>query len=87
MERVDSAQQPPPPSAATLVSGDHKATNGWAADGLAPATGGGTMKAVRYYGKEDLRFEDAPEPGCGKGQIKVKPAWCGICGSSSATTK
>jgi len=40
-----------------------------------------TMKAVRFHGKEDLRFEDIPVPKCGKGQIKVKPAWCGICGS------
>ncbi|KAK3073058.1 hypothetical protein LTR53_005686 [Teratosphaeriaceae sp. CCFEE 6253] len=46
----------------------------------APTTNG-TMKAVRFHGKEDLRFEDIPEPKCGAGQIKVKPAWCGICGS------
>lgn len=41
----------------------------------------GQMKAVRYHGKEDLRFEEIAEPKCGKGQIKVAPAWCGICGS------
>lgn len=46
----------------------------------APETGK-MMKAVRFHGREDLRFEDIPEPTCGKGQIKVKPAWCGICGS------
>ena len=40
-----------------------------------------TMKAVRFHGKEDLRYEDIPEPTCGKGQVKVAPAWCGICGS------
>ncbi|KAK3699192.1 hypothetical protein LTR37_016553 [Vermiconidia calcicola] len=39
------------------------------------------MKAVRFHGKEDLRFEDIQEPKCGAGQIKVVPAWCGICGS------
>ncbi|KAF2768070.1 GroES-like protein [Teratosphaeria nubilosa] len=39
------------------------------------------MKAVVFHGKEDLRFEDVPEPSCGPGQIKVKPAWCGICGT------
>jgi D-arabinose 1-dehydrogenase-like Zn-dependent alcohol dehydrogenase len=38
------------------------------------------MNAVRFHGKEDLRFEQVPEPECGKGQIKIKPAWCGICG-------
>ncbi|KAK4994344.1 hypothetical protein LTR28_000908 [Elasticomyces elasticus] len=39
------------------------------------------MKAVRFHGKEDLRLENIPKPKCGKGQIMVKPAWCGICGS------
>jgi len=39
------------------------------------------MNAVRFHGKEDLRYEQVPEPECGKGQIKIKPAWCGICGS------
>jgi len=38
------------------------------------------MNAVRFHGREDLRFEQIPEPECGKGQIKIKPAWCGICG-------
>lgn len=38
------------------------------------------MNAVRFHGKEDIRFEQVPEPECGKGQIKIKPAWCGICG-------
>lgn len=33
------------------------------------------MKAVRFHGKEDLRYESIPEPVCGKGQIKIKPAW------------
>ena len=40
-----------------------------------------TMKAVRFHGKEDIRLENIPEPVCGKGQVKVRPAWCGICGS------
>lgn len=26
-------------------------------------------------------FKDVPEPVCGPGKVKVKPAWCGICGS------
>lgn len=38
------------------------------------------MNAVRFHGREDLRFEQVPEPECGKGQVKIKPAWCGICG-------
>lgn len=41
---------------------------------------GKMMNAVRFHGKEDLRYEQVPEPECGKGQIKIKPAWCGICG-------
>lgn len=40
-----------------------------------------TMSALRFHGKEDLRLEQIEEPKCGKGQIKIKPAWCGICGS------
>ena len=40
------------------------------------------MKAVRYYGKEDIRVEQvtappAPEPR----QIVIKPKVCGICGT------
>lgn len=30
-----------------------------------------TMKAARYYGKEDIRIEEIPEPPCGPKQIKV----------------
>jgi threonine dehydrogenase-like Zn-dependent dehydrogenase len=41
---------------------------------------GKMMNAVRFHGQEDLRFEQIPEPECGKGQVKIKPAWCGICG-------
>lgn len=47
----------------------------------APQASSGTMKAVRFHGKHDLRYEDIANPTCGKGQIKIKPAWCGICGS------
>jgi threonine dehydrogenase-like Zn-dependent dehydrogenase len=31
----------------------------------------GTMRAARYYGKEDIRVENIPEPSVGAGQIKV----------------
>lgn len=41
------------------------------------------MKAVRFHGKEDLRFEDIPVPKTGKGQVKLRPAWVGICGSGA----
>ncbi|KAL8670048.1 MAG: hypothetical protein Q9168_005394 [Polycauliona sp. 1 TL-2023] len=39
------------------------------------------MKAVRFHGKKDLRLDDIEIPKCGKGQVKVKPAFVGICGT------
>jgi threonine dehydrogenase-like Zn-dependent dehydrogenase len=43
--------------------------------------GDDTMKALRFHGQRDLRFEDIPVPAVGKGQVKIRPAWVGICGS------
>jgi threonine dehydrogenase-like Zn-dependent dehydrogenase len=40
-----------------------------------------TMRALRYHGAKDLRVEDLPVPAVKPGQVKVKPAWCGICGT------
>ncbi|KAH6642112.1 chaperonin 10-like protein [Boeremia exigua] len=40
------------------------------------------MRAARYYGKEDIRIEDdVAEAQCGAGQVRVAPAYVGICGS------
>ncbi|MFE3945855.1 2,3-butanediol dehydrogenase [Streptomyces sp. NPDC059118] len=39
------------------------------------------MKAARFYGKEDLRIEEVPEPSPGPGQVKLRNAFAGICGS------
>ncbi|RAL59549.1 hypothetical protein DID88_006543 [Monilinia fructigena] len=39
------------------------------------------MKAARYYGIGDIRIEDVVEPSCKEGQIKIKPAFVGICGT------
>ncbi|KAI1081837.1 GroES-like protein [Whalleya microplaca] len=40
------------------------------------------MRALRYHGIHDLRVDyDVPEPECGDDQIKVKPAFVGICGT------
>ena len=40
------------------------------------------MKAVRYYGKEDIRVEQIAEPGAiGAKQVRIKPLTCGICGT------
>ncbi|KAL2427247.1 (R,R)-butanediol dehydrogenase [Exophiala dermatitidis] len=41
-----------------------------------------TMRALRYHGVKDLRVDnDIPVPACGEHQIKIKPAFCGICGT------
>lgn len=39
------------------------------------------MKALRWYGRKDLRYEDVPEPSPGPGQVKVKVNLAGICGT------
>lgn len=40
------------------------------------------MRALQYYGPKDLRLEhDVPEPKCGPTQVKVRPAFVGICGT------
>jgi len=39
------------------------------------------MKALRWYGRKDLRYEDVSEPSPGPGQLKIKVALAGICGT------
>ncbi|MBE3000535.1 alcohol dehydrogenase catalytic domain-containing protein [Nocardiopsis sp. HNM0947] len=39
------------------------------------------MRAARFHGKEDLRVEEVPEPSPGPGQVKLRTAFTGICGS------
>lgn len=40
------------------------------------------MKAARFHGARDIRVEDVPEPGHpGPGEVLIKPAWTGICGT------
>lgn len=39
------------------------------------------MRAVRYYGKEDIRVEDIEEQPLLPGTVRVAPAYAGICGS------
>jgi threonine dehydrogenase-like Zn-dependent dehydrogenase len=44
------------------------------------------MRAARYYGIEDIRVEEIEEPVCKEGQIKIKPAFVGICGTGEQVT-
>ncbi len=39
------------------------------------------MKAVRYHGQKDIRLDTVPIPAIQPGWVRVKPAFCGICGS------
>jgi len=39
------------------------------------------MRALRFYGKEDVRLDDVPVPSPGHGQVRLKPAFVGICGT------
>jgi (R,R)-butanediol dehydrogenase/meso-butanediol dehydrogenase/diacetyl reductase len=39
------------------------------------------MKAARFYGQKDIRIEDIAEPQVRLGTVKLKVAWCGICGT------
>ena len=39
------------------------------------------MRAIKYYGKKDLRFIDIDKPRAGAGQVLVKVIYCGICGT------
>ncbi len=39
------------------------------------------MKASVYYSKNDIRYEDVPEPAIGDGDILVKMHSCGLCGT------
>lgn len=44
-----------------------------------------TMRALRFHGQKDIRLDQIPIPLCGKGQVKVKPAFVGICGTGTST--
>jgi len=39
------------------------------------------MLAVRYYGIREIRIENVERPECGPGEVLVKVAYAGICGS------
>ena len=37
------------------------------------------MKAMVYYGNQDIRFENIPEPKLKQSELKIKVEYCGIC--------
>ena len=39
------------------------------------------MKAACWHKAHDIRVEEVPEPAPKAGQVKIKVAWAGICGS------
>jgi (R,R)-butanediol dehydrogenase/meso-butanediol dehydrogenase/diacetyl reductase len=39
------------------------------------------VRAAVFYGREDLRIEDVPEPAPGPGQVKLRVGFNGLCGS------
>ena len=39
------------------------------------------MKAARFHGPLDIRIDNIPEPELRPGTVKLKVAWCGICGT------
>ena len=39
------------------------------------------MKTARYYGIEDIRYEELPVPNCREKDVLIKVAYAGICGS------
>ncbi|TYC61802.1 2,3-butanediol dehydrogenase [Rhodobacterales bacterium] len=39
------------------------------------------MKAARWHGIKDIRVEDVDTPAPGAGEVAIKVAWTGICGS------
>lgn len=39
------------------------------------------MKVARWHNARDIRVEEVEEPKAGKGKVKIKVEWAGICGS------
>jgi (R,R)-butanediol dehydrogenase/meso-butanediol dehydrogenase/diacetyl reductase len=39
------------------------------------------MRAARYYGREDVRVDEVPEPSPGRHEVKLRVSFAGVCGS------
>lgn len=48
---------------------------------MAAPTAPKMAKGVRYHGNHDFRLDDIPMEPLASGQIRLTPAWCGICGT------
>src|ERR1700744_6382272 len=58
------------------------ATQTSAAESLTPTTLPATMRAVVYRGINDMRLETVPVPKIGRGELLIRIATCGICGTA-----
>jgi L-iditol 2-dehydrogenase len=45
------------------------------------------MKVVRFHAPGDVRFEDAPEPDAGPGEVKIRVRNCSTCGTDVKISK
>ncbi|GAA2717193.1 zinc-dependent dehydrogenase [Actinoplanes palleronii] len=45
------------------------------------------MKVVRFHAPGDVRFEDAPEPEAGAGEVKIRVRSCSTCGTDVKISK
>ncbi|GIF40040.1 zinc-dependent dehydrogenase [Actinoplanes xinjiangensis] len=45
------------------------------------------MKVVRFHAPGDVRFEDAPEPEAGPGEVKIRVRNCSTCGTDVKISK
>ncbi|OJJ88282.1 uncharacterized protein ASPGLDRAFT_41825 [Aspergillus glaucus CBS 516.65] len=44
------------------------------------------MKSVRFHGPGDIRVDEIDEPFCRAGEVKIRPAFVGICGSGMSSS-
>ncbi|OAP64677.1 hypothetical protein AYL99_00649 [Fonsecaea erecta] len=40
-----------------------------------------SFNALRFHGRSDIRLEQIPSPPCGPDEIRIRPGFCGICGT------
>ena len=57
------------------------ATQTSAAETFSHASIPATMRAVVYRGINDMRVETVPVPRIGRGELLIRIATCGICGT------